>query len=94
VELAIPVVCPMCPAAKPLAEGERVDLGTRIEEGDLEGAVSYGAGLADELVQPLSGHRAVALVADVGAVRRARRLSVDAYVESYEVPGAAGPMTR
>ncbi len=36
-----------------LAEGERVGLGAGVEERDLEGAVGDGAGLADELVQPL-----------------------------------------
>jgi hypothetical protein len=61
-----------------LAEGERVGLDPGTEEGDLEGAVRDGAGLADELVQPLVSHRPVALVVDVDPVRRAWRLSVDA----------------
>ncbi len=64
-----------------LAEGECVDLSARVEKGDLEGAVGYGAGLTDELVQPLPGQRSVALVIDIGVVRRGRRLPVDAHAE-------------
>src|SRR5918995_5890169 len=66
-----------------LAEGERVGLDLRIEEGNLEGAVGDGAGLPDELVQPLLGHRSVALVVNVDPMRRIRRLSVDEHAESH-----------
>jgi len=66
-----------------LAEGERVGLGARVEEGDLEGAVGNRAGLADELVQPLFGHHPAALVVDVGPVRRTRRLPVKQHPVSH-----------
>ena len=56
-----------------LAECEHIGLHLGIEEGDLEGAVGDGAGLPDELVQSLSGHRSAALVVNVGPVRRTRR---------------------
>ena len=64
------------------AEGEGVGLDAGVEEGDLEGAVGDGAGLADELVQSLFGRRAVALAVHVDSVRRTRRLSVDEHAES------------
>jgi len=51
-----------------LAEGERVGLDLGVEEGDLEGTVGDGAGLADELVQSLFGDRTIALAVHVGAV--------------------------
>jgi hypothetical protein len=54
----------------------------RVEEGDLEGVLGDGATLPDELVEPLLGRGAVALVVDVGAVRGARRLPVDADAEA------------
>lgn len=73
----------MMARAGTIEPGECVDLGTRIEEGVPEGAVDYGCGLADELVQRLSGHRAVALVVDIRPARRGRPLSVDAHVESH-----------
>src|ERR1700730_4966823 len=65
-------------AAPPhLPEGERVRLGAGIKEGNLEGAVGDGAGLADELVYPVLREGAVAVVVDVGSVGLAGRLSVD-----------------
>src|SRR6266496_2104484 len=69
-----------------LAEGECVGLNARIEEGDLECVLGDGATLADELVEPLFGHRAVALVVDVGSVGSARRLPVDEHATSYGSP--------
>src|SRR5215207_1069527 len=51
-----------------LAEGERVGLDAGVQEGDLEGPLADGAGLADQLVQPGAGDRAAALVVDIGAV--------------------------
>src|SRR6266498_2170050 len=62
-----------------LAEGERVGLGARVEEGGLEGAVSDGAGLADELVHPLVREGAV----DVGPVRLAGWLPVEQDAEPH-----------
>src|ERR1039457_4596489 len=65
-----------------LAEGERVGLSPWIEKCDLEGAADDGAGLADELIQPLLGEGAVALGVNVGSVGLARLLPVDEYTES------------
>src|SRR5215218_6010741 len=69
-----------------LAEGERVSLNARVEEGDLEGTLGHQAGLADELVQAWFGDRAVALVVDVGPVGGARRLPLDAHAEPHGRP--------
>src|SRR5215467_13570448 len=60
-----------------LAEGEAVGLGAWIEEGDLAGAVSDGAGLADELVNPLLHEGAVAGDVDVRPVALAWWLTVE-----------------
>src|SRR5919112_4982155 len=69
-----------------LAEGEGVGLDTGIREGDLEGALGDGAGLADQLVQPRVGDHAMALVVEVGAVGGARGLVVDPHLEPYRRP--------
>jgi hypothetical protein len=68
------------------AEGEGVGLDARVEEGDLEGALADRARLADELVEPRFGDRAVALVVDVDAVRGARRLPVEPHAEPHGRP--------
>ena len=44
---------------------------------------AMGFGLSDQLVQTLFGHRAVALLVDVDAVSRARRLSIDQHAKSH-----------
>src|SRR5215470_9541051 len=59
-----------------LTEGEAVGLGAWIEEGDLEDAVGDGAGLADELVNPLPRESAVAVAVDVGPVALAGWLDI------------------
>src|SRR5215208_591755 len=59
------------------AERERKSLDARIEELDLELSIGDGLRLPDQLIQPLFGERAVALVVDVVSVSGARRLSVD-----------------
>jgi hypothetical protein len=50
-----------------LSEGEGKDLHTGIEEHDLEGSLSHLTPLADELMEPRFGDRAVALLVDVDA---------------------------
>jgi hypothetical protein len=75
-----------------LAEGERVGLDPATGEGDLEGAVGDGAVLPDELIQPLVGHRAMALAVNVDPVRRARRLFVDEH--PVWIPMTANPSFR
>src|SRR6266498_5484404 len=69
-----------------LAEGERVGLNVRIEERNLERVLSDGVTLTDELIQPLFGDRAVALVVDVNSVIGARRLSIDENLKSHRIP--------
>src|SRR5881275_310297 len=65
------------------AERERKSLHARIEELDLELSVSDGGRLSDQLIQPLFGNRAVALVVDVDAVSSAWRLSIDEHAKSH-----------
>src|SRR5215211_4806273 len=69
-----------------LAEGEGVGLDAWVEEGDLEGAVAYGAGLADELVQAWFGDGAVALIVDVGSVGGTHGLAVQVHAEPHRCP--------
>ena len=64
-----------------LAEGEAVGLSPWVGEGDLEGAVGDGAGLADELVNPLLRGRAAAVAIGVGTVRGAGWLPVEKHAE-------------
>src|SRR5215470_17519954 len=64
-----------------LAECERVRLNAGTGKGDLEGAAGNGAGLADQLVQPLLADGAVALVVSVGSVRGAGRFSIAEHAE-------------
>ena len=54
-----------------------------VEEGDLVGAVGDGAGMADELVQPLVAHRSMALVVNIGPVRRTWRMPFEEHAESH-----------
>src|SRR4051794_14759681 len=65
-----------------LAEGERERLDTRVEELDLELTVGDWRPLPDQLIQPLRGHAAGALIVDVGAMRSARRLPIDQHPET------------
>src|SRR6266567_4701481 len=66
-----------------LSDSEAVGLNTGVGEGDLESAVGDGAGLADELVYPLRGDRAVAIAVDVASVRVAGWLPVDEDAASH-----------
>jgi len=50
--------------------------------------VGDGARLPDELVEPLLGDRAVTLIVDVNAVRRTRRLSIDAHAKAHGGTGS------
>src|SRR5215217_6588593 len=77
---------PSCPRVPDLAEGEGVALDARVEEGDFEGAVADGAGLADDLVQPWFGDGAVALVVDVGSVGGTHGLAVQVHAEPHRCP--------
>src|SRR5919108_5602798 len=59
------------------AEGERERLHARIEKRDLELPISNGLRLSDQLIEPLVGHRAVALLVNVTAMSSTRRLSIE-----------------
>src|SRR5215207_10226104 len=65
------------------AEREAISLHTRIEKLDLELPVSNGLGLSDQLIQPLFGNRAVALIVNVCTVSSARRISVDEHAKRH-----------
>ena len=68
------------------AEGEGVDPDARVQEGDLERAVVDRVGLADELVQPRSGGRAVSPVVHVDPASGTWWSSVEADPKSDGVP--------
>src|SRR5437016_29938 len=65
------------------AERECKSLHARIDEFDLEQAISDGLGLSDQLIQPLLANRAVALLVDVNSVSGTRRLSIDEHAKSH-----------
>src|SRR5215212_2768185 len=65
------------------AERERKSLHPRIKKLDLEVAISDGLGLSDQLIQPLLGNRAVALLVNVDSVSSPRRLPVDEHAKSH-----------
>ena len=65
------------------AERKHKSFHARIEKFDLELSISDGRRLSDQLIQPRCGHRAVALVVHVNAVRSARRLSIEAHAKAH-----------
>src|SRR5262245_61397618 len=65
------------------AECERKSLHTRIEKLNLELPVSDGLRLSDQLIQPLFGNLAGALIVNVNSVSGARRLSVNERAKSH-----------
>src|SRR6266851_9408037 len=65
------------------SECERKSLHARIEKLDLELSISNGLRLSDQLIQPLFGNRAVALIVNVTSVSLARRQSIDEHAKSY-----------
>src|SRR6266545_7499026 len=66
-----------------LAEGERIGLHAPIEKLDLEQSISDRLRLSDQLMQPLFGHRAVALLVNVKSVSSAWRLSIDEHAKPH-----------
>src|SRR5437867_2112132 len=65
------------------AEREHKCLHARIEKLDLELSIGDGLRLSDQLIQPLFGNRAVALVVNVNSVTSARWLSIDEHAKSH-----------
>src|SRR5436190_513628 len=60
-------------------------LNARIKEFDFECAVGDGAVLADELVEPLSGDRALSCGIDIGAVVAAGWRAIDSNAEAHRL---------
>src|SRR5215510_3818355 len=69
----------MSPARSAERKGESFH--TRGEKLDFELSVGGGIGLPDELIKPLFGHGAVAMLVNVNAVGPARRLSIDQHTK-------------
>ncbi|HEX6479240.1 MAG TPA: hypothetical protein VF043_10375, partial [Ktedonobacteraceae bacterium] len=65
------------------AERERESLHARIEKLDLELPISNGLRLSDQLIQPLVAHRTVALLVNITALSRARRLSIEEHAKAH-----------
>ncbi|HEX6557065.1 MAG TPA: hypothetical protein VF026_30155 [Ktedonobacteraceae bacterium] len=65
------------------AEGEHKRLHACIEKLDLELAISNVPRLPDQLIQPLVGHRAVALLVNVTAVSCAWGLSIEEHAKAH-----------
>ena len=63
----------LCYRTEPLTKGKRVSLHGGIKKLDCERAILDRPALADELVEPMFGHRAFAVGVDVGAVAFAWR---------------------
>src|SRR5580704_12302566 len=59
------------------AKRERKSLRTRIKKLDFDLPISDGLRLTDQLIQPLLGSCAIALLINVGSVSRARQLPID-----------------
>src|SRR6202011_4206845 len=65
------------------AERERKGLHVRVEKFDFEESICDGLRLPDQLVQPLLGGPAVALLVDVASVSRAWRPPIDQHSKSH-----------
>src|SRR2546426_4014155 len=68
------------------AERERKSFHAGTEKLDLELPIGDGSRLSDQLIQPLFGHCAVALLVNINPVSRAWRLSIDQHTKSYGSP--------
>ena len=65
------------------AEGEGESIHARTEKLDFELSIGNGFWLPYQLVQPLFGHYAVALLVDVESVRGSRWPSIDRHAKSH-----------
>jgi hypothetical protein len=72
------------------AESERKSLYGRIEKLDLEPSISDGLWLSDQLVHPLFGNCAVALLVNVNSVSSAGRLAIDEHAKSHRSSARCG----
>jgi hypothetical protein len=67
------------------AERESVGINSRVQELNCERAVTYRIVLSDKLVQTLAVDDTVAVRIGVGAVIRARCISVNGHAKSYRL---------
>src|ERR1700677_1378909 len=81
----------LCYRTKVLTKGKRVSLDIGIKKLDREGAVHDRPALADELVEPVVGHHALAVGIDVGAVAFAGDSAVDRHPEAHRLALGARP---
>src|SRR3954471_7605687 len=65
------------------AEGECESFRAGVEKLDFKLSIGDGAGLPDQLVEPLLGKGAVPVLVDVTAVRCAGRLSIEPHTKAY-----------
>src|SRR5437016_2947861 len=65
------------------SERKDISLHARIEKLDFEHSIGNRLGLPDELVEPLFGGRAVALLVDVSSVSIPRRAPIEEHAETY-----------
>jgi len=72
------------------AERESVGINSRIQELNCERAVTYHVVLSDKLIQTLAVDDALTVRIGVGAVIRARRISVNGHPKSYWFAVRAG----
>src|SRR5262249_23794157 len=71
-------------------ERESVGVNSRIQELNCERVVTYHIVLSDKLIQTLAVDDALTVRVGVGAVIRARRISVNCHAKSYWFPVRAG----
>jgi hypothetical protein len=65
------------------AKRESVGINSRIQEFNCERAVTYRIVLSDKLIRTLAVDNALTVRIDVGAVIRARRISINGHAKSY-----------
>src|SRR5215472_17775668 len=82
--------CPLHPESGCSAERESVGMNARIQELNCERTVTDHVVLSDKLIQTLAVDDALTVHIGVGAVIRARRISVNGHAKSYRFPVRAG----
>src|SRR6516164_9493172 len=82
--------CPIYPESGCSTERESVGLNSRIQELNCERAVTYHVILSDKLIQTLAVNDPLTVHIGVGAVIRARHISVNGHAKSYWFPVRSG----
>src|SRR5207245_6585372 len=75
----------------PSSERGHVQFRAGLQKLDLEHSIANRPWLANELVETMLVHRAVALVVDIGAMRVARRLTIEQNAEAHCRPARDRP---